>query len=208
MTYLTDKIDAQTPKPNNPYDNPIVKDFNYKLGHLGEKIVREEINSFTGYSTLKSEYSCPDYKIFINGKLAGFAEVKVQSARDIFNDGRKIGYSFPAKTIENYCKFDTPETPLEFYVVDPSAGIVRWNYFSELEKTRDIDGREVPFDIYAKIFNGDSHNWHIEQFRYHFPIKDKLIAELLDIIAERDQFIYELRHNEIDTLREQRMSAY
>lgn len=43
---------------NNPYDNDEVKQLQFKLGHIGEQIVREEINRFDGYSTVKAEYAC------------------------------------------------------------------------------------------------------------------------------------------------------
>lgn len=193
---------------NNPYDNDEVKQLQFKLGHIGEQIVREEINRFDGYSTVKAEYACPDYKIFINDKLAGFAEIKVQQARNILNDGRKIGYSFPCATIDNYRKFNAPETPLEFYVVDPAAGLVRWDYFNELEREREIDGAIFPFDKYAKFFNADTHHWHIKQFRYSFNINGIDIAELLSIINERDKLVKQLQTDKVDSYREKRMLSY
>lgn len=193
---------------NNPYQTEEVKQFNYKLGHIGERIVSDEINRFDGYSTVKTEFACPDYKIFINGNLAGYAEVKTQKARDVLNNGRKIGYSFKVRQIENYRSYDTPETPLEFYVVDIDARLVRWDYFSELERTRDIDGREFPFDAYAKSLDAEMHHWHVSQFRFAFPLNDADIAEIEAVIDERDKFIEDLKHNGINYFREQRMKNY
>jgi len=193
---------------NNPYENNKVKKFNYKLGHIGERIVSDEIKSFDGYSTVKTEYACPDYKIFINGNLAGYAEVKTQKARDVLNNGSRVGYSFAVQQIDNYRSYDTPETPLEFYVVDIDARLVRWDYFSELERARDIDGREFPFDAYAKSLDTEMHHWHVAQFRFAFPLNDADIAEIEAVIDERDKFIEDLKRNDIDYFREQRMKNY
>lgn len=193
---------------NNPYQNKNVKQFNYKLGHIGERIVSDEINRFDGYSTVKTEFACPDYKIFINDKLAGFAEVKVQKARDILNNGRKIGYSFAVQQIDNYRSYDTPETPLEFYVVDPEVKRVFWDYFSELEHERRIDGAVFPFDKYAPLFDGDAHHWSIQQFRYSFSIDEDIADEMQQIIKERDELVGTIQHGQINVLRAARMNSY
>lgn len=192
----------------NPYDNEDVRQLNFKLGHIGEQSVRKEINRFDGYSTVKAEFTCPDYKIFIGGELAGFAEVKVQKMRYLLSGNRALGYSFKSATIDNYRKFNTPQTPLEFYVVDPVAKTVFWDFFSELEREREIDGAIFPFDQYAKLFDGEAHHWHISQFRYRFPISDTDADALRDTIEARDKIISGIQDKRVDELRERRMNAY
>lgn len=192
---------------NNPYENNDVKQFNFKLGALGEQIVRDEINRFDGYRTVKSEFKCPDYKIFINNELAGYAEVKVQKARNLIN-GSFLGFSFNATTINSYRMFNTPKTPLEFYVVDPEVKRVFWDYFSELEHERRIDGAVFPFDKYAPLFDGDAHHWSIQQFRYSFSIDEDIADEMQQIIKERDELVGTIQHGQVNVLRAARMNSY
>lgn len=153
-----------------------------RKGALGENIVDKYLSK-AGYDVevpierANGSASVVDFEIFSNDRLVFCAEVKTQAAYP-YGIEQAPCYSFPKDKIDAYVRYaHEHDKPVNFYVVDPTDGFVRFaNIFNLLKPT--IIARQFPSVSQNNGLNCICYYFHREQFGGKFAIEPNDLAEL------------------------------